>query len=338
MKNSQIELSIIIPVYNVEKYVGKCLESIFSQLTSLQNEVEVIVVNDGTPDNSMTIVNGYRKYNNLRIINQENQGLSAARNAGLKIANGDYVWFVDSDDMIAEGGLQYVLEAIDTHKGNDCIATVLLQKKESDGTCSIEFTPKKDYKTSRDYLFDRYNIGACQRYILRRQFLIDNDLWYMEGVYHEDGDFSHRMLYKAQSFLMLQQSVYIYLLRDSGSIMSSRKPKKNYDLVKIYKRLDKFCNDEVRREDYWKFKARIFNCLKDTILFSRKELFTDDFKTFYRGNKRLLRQEALKLIRHCDKIGTRKTIEALHFYIAPLFYTKFKYVVKCVLMKIHILK
>lgn len=86
MKNSQIELSIIIPVYNVEKYVGKCLESIFSQLTSLQNEVEVIVVNDGTPDNSMTIVNGYRKYNNLRIINQENQGLSAARNAGLKIA------------------------------------------------------------------------------------------------------------------------------------------------------------------------------------------------------------------------------------------------------------
>ena len=298
-------LSVVIPVYNVEKYVGKCLESIFSQLTSLQNEVEVIVVNDGTPDNSMTIVNGYRKYNNLRIINQENQGLSTARNAGLKIASGDYVWFVDSDDMIAEGGLQYVLEATNTHNGIDCIATVLLQKKESDGTCSIEFTPKKDYKTSRDYLFDRYNIGACQRYILRRQFLIDNDLWYMEGVYHEDGDFSHRMLYKAQSFLMLKQPVYIYLLRDSGSIMSSRKPKMNYDLVKIYKRLDKFCNDEVKKEDYWKFKARIFNCLKDTILFSRKDLFTKEFKIFYKANNSLLRQEASRLIRHCNKIGVR---------------------------------
>lgn len=332
-----MRLSIIIPVYNVEKYIKNCLDSIFSQRSISLQDVEVIVVNDGTPDNSMSIVRNFDKYDNLRIINQENQGLSAARNAGLKIANGEYIWFVDSDDMIIQDGIGFVLNTIESYPGIDCIASVLLQKKEKDNTYSIEFTPKK-YKTSIDYLFDNYNIGACQRYILRKQFLIDNDLWFMNGVYHEDGDFSHRMLYKAKTFLMLEKPVYIYLLRDTGSIMSSRKPKMNYDLIKIYKRLDQFCDEEVRHEDYWKFKARIFSCLKDTILFSRKDLFTEDFKLFYKENRGLLHSEALNLIKHCDKIGVKKTIEALHFYLAPLFYTRFKYVIKCLLQRCCILK
>ena len=90
-------LSIIIPVYKVEKYVRKTLESVFSENFS-DNEVEVIVVNDGTPDRSMDIVNEFVSHKSLRIINQENQGLSGARNTGIKAAKGKYVWFVDSDD------------------------------------------------------------------------------------------------------------------------------------------------------------------------------------------------------------------------------------------------
>ena len=99
-------LSIIIPVYNVERYIVETLESILSQNT-FPFTYEVIVVNDGTPDHSMEIVERYRySFDNLTIINQENQGLSCARNSGLKIAKGDYVWFIDSDDSIPQDAFE----------------------------------------------------------------------------------------------------------------------------------------------------------------------------------------------------------------------------------------
>ena len=85
------KFSIIIPVYNVEKYLKKCLDSVFNQT---YKDYEVIVVNDGTKDNSMDIVKDY----DVKVINQKNQGLSAARNAGVKKATGEYLIFLDSDD------------------------------------------------------------------------------------------------------------------------------------------------------------------------------------------------------------------------------------------------
>ncbi len=97
--------SIIIPVYNVEKYIKKCLDSVFSQT---DKDFEVIVVNDGTKDNSMDIVKKY----DVKIINQKNQGLSAARNLGFEVAKGDYLWFVDSDDWLRDNSLAEVIEYI----------------------------------------------------------------------------------------------------------------------------------------------------------------------------------------------------------------------------------
>ena len=96
-------LSVVVPVYNVERYVGDCLCSLLNQPESL---CEIIVVNDGTKDNSMEIVHKLvNGYTNVRIINQENKGLSEARNAGLRHALGEYVWFVDSDDTILENAV-----------------------------------------------------------------------------------------------------------------------------------------------------------------------------------------------------------------------------------------
>lgn len=95
-----MNLSIIIPIYNVEKYLSDCLNSVINQKKS-DLTYEIIIVNDGTPDNSLKIAEDYAKsHNNITIISQENQGLGGARNTGLKAASGDYVWFIDSDDWI----------------------------------------------------------------------------------------------------------------------------------------------------------------------------------------------------------------------------------------------
>ena len=103
-------LSIIVPVYNVEKYVRTCVESIFRQGLS-DDEFEVIIINDGTPDRSIEIISDIiAAHNNIRVINQQNQGVSITRNNGIKNANGEYIVFIDSDDLIFDNCLPLLLK------------------------------------------------------------------------------------------------------------------------------------------------------------------------------------------------------------------------------------
>ena len=102
------KLSIIIPVYNVENYVDTCIESLYKQGIS-EYEFEVILINDGSTDNSLSIIQEYEnKYSNITIISQKNQGLSTTRNNGIKLAKGEYLLFVDSDDLIIENILTHL--------------------------------------------------------------------------------------------------------------------------------------------------------------------------------------------------------------------------------------
>ena len=108
-----MQLSIIVPVYNVADYLAKCLDSLLAQDLP-QNEYEIIVVNDGSTDNSGEIAQQYAdKYANITLINQGNQGLSGARNTGIKCAKGDYIQFVDSDDYLEENVLGGLLKQVE---------------------------------------------------------------------------------------------------------------------------------------------------------------------------------------------------------------------------------
>ena len=110
-----LKLSIIVPVYNVEKYIRACLKSIFRQNLN-DDDFEVIIINDGTEDNSMSvIVDLISEHHNIIIVNQENQGSSVAWNNGIAIANGEYILFVDADDLLIERRLKLLLQkAIET--------------------------------------------------------------------------------------------------------------------------------------------------------------------------------------------------------------------------------
>ncbi len=326
-----MKLSIVIPVYNVEKYIEKCLDSIFTQ--GLKDNIEVIIVNDGTPDKSMDIVYKYTKTYPLTIINQQNQGLSTARNNGLKVAHGEYIWFVDSDDTLLPGSIDKITKVLNSHIGIDVIATILLQQKESDGTTALEYTPDFSVNTGREYMFRGNRLGASQRYILRRNFLLDNNLLFMSNVYHEDGEFGHKMMYLAKTVYVMPDPVYCYLLRSSGSIMSTRNMKMNYDLIAIYKELEKFCKTKVEERDRILFLSLAANCVYDTILFSRRVILTNEFKHFYVENKDYIHHVAGQFLSHLREIGWRNYIRALHFYFCPLAWTKIKTIVRQVLKK-----
>lgn len=108
--SGKIKLSVIIPVYNLEKYIERCLDSLTSQI---DDEMEIIVVDDGSTDDSLNICKKYKKSRNIMVFSQENQGVSAARNKGLELASGQYVIFIDGDDWIQKSSLQKVMKIID---------------------------------------------------------------------------------------------------------------------------------------------------------------------------------------------------------------------------------
>lgn len=332
-------LSIIIPIYNVERFIAQCLESIYSQHFPLE-QFEVIAVNDGTPDHSMDIVECFaKKYTNLKIVNQENQGLSVARNTGMLHADGDYIWFVDSDDWLTNNSLSVVWKNIQQNPQIDVFSTVLMMQYEKNGNAEIEYKPNLRVRSGRDYMFRNSNAnrGACQRYIFKKTFLEKYDLKFMPGVYHEDGEFSNRMLYLADELMIIPQPVYNYRIRTSGSIMSSRKMKMNDDLVKIFFVLREFAEKYVKgNEDYWPYRGKIYECLTASVLFSRNEIFNSDFDSFYQVNKHLIKKEARTLLLHFSHFSFKENITLLQFALFPKVPTQLRQGIKRLLLKLKL--
>lgn len=243
-------------MYNVELYIEKCLRSCLNQ-NILSNEYEIIVVNDGSPDNSLTIAEGIAKdFDNIHIISQLNGGLSAARNNGLSLAKGDYIWFIDSDDWIEENCL---FELLSLCNGVDVVA--------------ISYnTVKNDIKqgyTTKNAMYGKELLlkGAfipAPFYIMRREFLIRNKLSFFQGIYHEDLEFSPRMLYLADKIATTEQCVYNYLQREN-SITTTPNAKRAFDYIKICKSLQAFKIENVKKKDYVIFDNKISLCINNAL-------------------------------------------------------------------------
>lgn len=242
-----MKLSIVIPVYNVEKLVGRCLESCFRQDLP-EDEYEVIVVNDGTPDNSMAVVSGYASvHSNIRIINKENGGLSSARNCGLAASCGDYVWFVDSDDWIESDCLGYLTgRCIDLNLDilSFCAATV------TGDSSPVRIFSRRDVSVieGREVIARGELMVAVPFSIYRRDYLIENGLRFMEGVCHEDSEFSPRAYYQAGRVSYSNRVVYFYF-RNPMSMTHSFNSKRSFDSVGIVNRSIFEFAAKVREED-----------------------------------------------------------------------------------------
>ena len=182
-----MDLSIIIPVYKVEKYIGNTLQSIVNQKYDSFN-FEVIVVDDGTPDNSMQIVESFKvKLPQMKTIHQENKGLSGARNTGLKMAIGKYVWFVDSDDAIADGILKKLGDILPEEKADVLGFNVNIYLDKRFERTERPFNKRKYFKfKSLRHIGSRagecLGTGMAQRFLFRRDFLYANNLCFLECV------------------------------------------------------------------------------------------------------------------------------------------------------------
>lgn len=221
---NEIILSIIIPFYNVEEYFERCLNSIVSQKVSPE-QFEIIAINDGSTDGSLEIAERIAgQQSNMVVVSQENKGQSAARNHGVRLARGKYIWYVDSDDWIEEGCLSCIVNIL---KDSDIELYTFGHKNWFDGTTTS--TPHIDGEVSL----------LCVEHFYKRSFLQDNHISFVEGVYHEDLEYCPRVHFLAKKQKDLNITPYIIYKRPN-STTTGNNPKKSFDLLVVARSLAKF--------------------------------------------------------------------------------------------------
>lgn len=216
-----MELSIIVPVYNVEQYLEKCLRSLVEQ-TLDKNRYEIIVVNDGSPDCSQEIIDKFSdEYSNIVALKKENGGLSDARNYGIQMARGEYLAFVDSDDYVDTRMYETMLEKAKT-KDFDVVVCDFIEVYE-DYNCRGNSRVKKELLSRdevRKSMWDFY--PSAWNKIYKRELF--STVQFKKGVWFEDVECLYRLFPHIQKVGVVKEAFYYYIQR-SGSISKSTDPR-----------------------------------------------------------------------------------------------------------------
>ena len=300
-----MKFSIIVPVYNVEKYIKKCLDSIKKQT---YENYEVIIVNDGSKENEEKIIKKYLKDNHFIYLLKKNGGLSDARNYGLKHVNGDYLIFLDSDDYISKDLLKKLNEEliknpVDVIKFG--INNVDENGKITKRALTNSFKNINKKQAINNILKDEYIDPACI-YSYKLDFWKNNNFQYKVGTIHEDFGLTPVILSKARSITSIDYYGYNYLCRDS-SIMTET----NYE--KIKKRVEDFKNHYLSHKDILNIKNNIDKEILGYSAFATiikgRELNVEDRKEYIK----FIRDE--KLISKIYCINFKRFLIKLYLYL-----------------------
>lgn len=280
------KISIIIPVYNVEKYLRECLDSCVNQTLE---DIEIVCVDDASPDNSIKILEEYRqKDSRIKILRHEtNKNLGAARNTGLANATGEYVWFVDSDDYIDTKACQILYDAI-REFNVDMLCFSALRFSETDSSrCFFYSTyfhqglqinkvyrPKTNWK---EIVFSNLNVSAWS-YLTKRTVL--KNFRFREGVWHEDTDFTPILLASVDSFCYIPYTAYFYRINQNSIMQTPMSQKRLEDSINPLELLDKFITNNKLKKSHFLFRQivaeiyRVSNIIQSNISIQPNNLNT----------------------------------------------------------------
>lgn len=280
-----IKYSFIVPVYNTEKYLKKCLDSLVNQT---YKDFEIIVVNDGSTDKSSSIISKYqKKYKNIIVIDKENEGLSMARNRGVQKSSGKYIIFVDSDDYVSNK----LLEEVDKKIDDSDILRFQIATEDEDYTKINEYH-EEGFESMCGYdafknLSSYHFVEPAWCYVIRKNYYIENKFSFKKGVYHEDFGLIPYVIYKARKVKSIDFIGYYYIQRN-GSIMNNndykKTVKKAFDMLEQYKTMRLFAKNINRKnnlDDYF------LSYISNSVIVKARELKKDEKKVYINELKKL---------------------------------------------------
>ena len=258
------KISIIIPVYNVGKYLDECLESCINQTLE---DIEIICVDDASPDNSIKILEEYQqKDSRIKIFRHEkNKNLGGARNTGLENATGEYVWFVDSDDYIDTKACQILYDTIKEFDVNmlcfSALSFLNINEKRKyfrpDSFQGVQINKVYHPKTNwREVNFYNLNVSACM-YLTKRNVI--QKFRFREGAWHEDTDFTPILLASVDSFCNIPYTAYFRRTHSSSITQQAITEKKLEDLINAAESLDKFIAQNKIKKDHFLYRFLMGN-------------------------------------------------------------------------------
>ena len=339
------EISVVIPVYNVEKYLERCLDTVISQTFE---DIEIICVNDGSTDNSREILENYKnKDSRIIVLDKENGGLSSARNAGMAIATGNYISFIDSDDWVGLTFLEKLYKNITTlgtdisicgvhqynevtQKVNDSVPYFTL-KYFDDSFDNKVFS----YEDTKHFLMDVPVMAWNKLY--KKSFLDEYNAKFPEGLIWEDGPFFFSIFFKTKKVSIIRDLLYYYRINRKGSIVQ-RGGKPFIDIIDVVELMynsikDLPCFDEIKNEFYCR-KAEDIVFRYDLISSKYKKEFSQKLQTkeFLFDEKifdfSIIKEKALMTHRYIFDIRDRSNLLSYYF---EKFRVKFMYKVMQVL-------
>ena len=236
-----MKLSIILPVYNVEEYLEECLDSLINQNYS---NYEIIAVNDGSKDNSLKILKKYQKKHPklIKVYDKENGGLSSARNYGIEKSNGEYLFFVDSDDYILPNSLEILSKYLE--ENHDIIEYPFIAGTKEKSSFEVMFN--KDIDDVRKRLI----VGrpSAQNKICKKELFTKNNLTFLEGVYYEDLATMPKLALHTKKIKFIDEPLYFYRIRPN-SIMTNKEYNPKVDAIfKVLKQLREYFKEEYKEE------------------------------------------------------------------------------------------
>lgn len=231
------KLTVVVAAYNVQEYIGKCLDSLVNQT---YKDMEILIVNDGSRDKTEVIVREFeKKYKNIKLLNKENGGLSSARNYGIKFARGEYIAFVDGDDYLDEETYEKVMTKLIDEKVD--LAIFSYKKVFGDKYKKIRLNKKLYVGSFLKKLFSKSDEASIVVWnkIFKKDIITENNVYFENRAYFEDTGFIFRYLYFVNKITIVEETLYYYIqhtasLTKKFDFMIIESAKNTYNLIKEF--------------------------------------------------------------------------------------------------------
>lgn len=305
-------VSVVVPIYKVEQFIEKCIKSIINQT---YKSIEIILVDDGSPDNCGKICDEYAtKDERIKVIHKENGGLSDARNAGINIANGTYITFIDSDDYVDEKFIEILLQII--KRSNAKISMCGIKKVYNNGRESedIEIPDEKiltgkemilrlgDYPISNIVAWNKlYNINLFEK------------IRYPKGKIHEDEFTTYKLLYECKKVAITNEKLYYYM-QNEGSITNQKFNKSRLDIIQALEERSEFFKNKKEKDLYLSTLNKYLEIIIYIYNIGKEDMQKNQLKDLQIRYKRIYRE-----LRNEHYILNKKRNKYM-FYIMPNIY------------------